>query len=115
MTYNKSMAETIFSKIINKEIPADIVLETEHCIAFKDINPVAPHHYLVIPKKAFTSLAEIDEANFAAMGTAIQELTKKLGIEDYRTIFNTGAKAGQTVFHIHAHVIAGRELDWPPG
>ena len=108
------MQDCIFCKIVNKEIPAEIVLETDTCIAFKDINPVAPIHYLVIPKKHFASLAELDKETAGDMTLAIQELTKKLGIEDFRTIFNTGAKAGQTVFHVHAHVIAGKELGWTP-
>ena len=109
------MSDTIFSKIVNKEIPAEIVLENEHCLAFKDINPVAEHHYLVITKKPFISLAELDAEHAAAMVLTLQELAKNLDIKDFRTVFNTGAKAGQTVFHVHAHFIAGRELGWPPG
>lgn len=109
------MDNCLFCKIVKKEIPADIVLETETCIAFKDINPVAPHHYLVIPKKHFESIAEIDQKSSSDLISGVQALALKLGLKDFRTIFNTGAKAGQSVFHIHAHVIAGRDLEWPPG
>lgn len=109
------MDDCLFCKIINKEIPAEIILETQDCIAFKDINPVAPHHYLVIPKRHFVSLAEIDSKGSADIISGVQALTLKLGLKDFRTIFNTGAKAGQSVFHVHAHVISGRELEWPPG
>jgi histidine triad (HIT) family protein len=109
------MDDCLFCKIAKKEIPAELVLETDTCVAFKDINPVAPHHYLVIPKKHFISLAEIDEESSVQVLSAIQSLTLKLGLKDFRTIFNTGAKSGQSVFHLHAHVIAGRELEWPPG
>lgn len=109
------MPDCIFCKIIKEEIPSELVLETEDCIAFKDINPAAPHHYLVIPKKHYQSILELDDETSSQITNAIQELSKKLGISDFRTVFNTGAKAGQTVFHIHAHFIAGRELNWPPG
>lgn len=107
--------DCIFCKIVNKEIPCELLLETESCIAFKDINPVAPHHYLVIPKAHIESLTALDADTSAAMIAALQKLAEKLGIKDFRTVFNTGAKAGQTVFHVHAHLIAGRDLEWPPG
>ena len=109
------MTDCIFCKIVNKEIPADIVYESENSIAFKDINPVAPIHFLVIPKKHFESLNEADQETLGVLLEDLKALAKQEGIEDYRTVFNTGAKAGQTVFHLHAHLIAARELDWPPG
>lgn len=105
----------LFCKIINKEIPAEFIYENENSLVFKDINPVAPTHLLVIPKKHFSSLKDLDSISSSQIIQCIQELTFKLGITDFRSVFNTGAKAGQSVFHVHAHVIAGRELDWPPG
>jgi histidine triad (HIT) family protein len=109
------MDNCLFCKIIKKEIAAEIVLDTQDCLAFKDINPVAPHHYLVIPKTHFASITEIDAKISAALIEAIQELAKNFELKDFRTVLNTGVKAGQTVFHVHAHVIAGRRLEWPPG
>ena len=109
------MDDCLFCKIINKEIPAELIHETSEIIVFKDINPVAPTHMLVIPKKHFNSIKDLDSKTSSQIIESIQELTSKLGVNDFRTVFNTGAKAGQSVFHVHAHVIAGRELDWPPG
>ena len=105
------MDNCLFCKIIKKEIAAEIVLDTQDCLAFKDINPVAPHHYLVIPKTHFASITEIDAKISAALIEAIQELAKNFELKDFRTVLNTGVKAGQTVFHVHAHVIAGRRLE----
>ncbi len=109
-------SECIFCKIANKEIKTDIIYEDDNVIAFNDLNPQAPVHFLVIPKKHYPSLNEIDsEEAFMKIFSAIPKITKKLGIKEYRTVINTGAQAGQTVFHIHVHVMAGREFTWPAG
>lgn len=111
------MAE-IFTKIINKEIPADIVYEDELCLAFKDINPQAPVHVLLIPKKKISSTQEIKNEDQQIMGhlmVKIPEIAKKLKLSSYRLVINTGENAGQTVFHIHIHILGGRKMIWPPG
>ncbi len=108
----------IFTKIINKEIPADIVYEDEHCLAFKDINPQAPVHILLIPKKEIPSAQEIKTEDQQLMGhlmVKIPEIAKKLKLSSYRLVVNTGEAAGQTVFHLHIHILGGRKLSWPPG
>ncbi len=108
----------VFTKIINKEIPADIVYEDEKCLAFKDINPQAPVHILLIPKKEIPSTQEIlleDQALMGHLMVKIPEIAKKVGLSDYRLVVNTGEGAGQTVFHLHIHIIGGRKLSWPPG
>ena len=109
---------TIFTKIINKEIPADIVYEDEHCLAFKDINPQAPVHILLIPKKEIRSAHFVKAEDQNLMGhlmVKVPEIAKKAGLSDYRLVANTGEGAGQTVFHLHIHILGGRELSWPPG
>ena len=99
-----------------QEIPSTFVYEDEYTVAFNDLNPQAPNHILVIPKKHFASLNELDDENImSALFKAVQNVTKKLGISEYRTVINTGESAGQTVFHIHIHILAGRPLKWPPG
>ena len=110
------MENCIFCKIANKEIPSKLLYEDEFTVAFNDLNPQAPNHILVIPKKPFASLNELDdEKQMSALLNAVKEVTKKLGIKEYRTVINTGETAGQTVFHIHIHILAGRPLLWPPG
>lgn len=110
------MADCIFCKIANKEIPSNLVFENENIVAFNDINPCAPVHILVIPKKHVESLNELEDKNLMAeLLLGVKEVTKKLGIKDYRTVINTGKGAGQEVFHIHLHIISGRPLKWPPG
>ncbi len=110
------MENCIFCKIANKEIPSNFVYEDEYTVAFNDLSPQAPTHILVIPKKHFSSLNEVDDENImSALFKAVQNVTKKLGIKEYRTVINTGEAAGQTVFHIHIHILAGRPLKWPPG
>ena len=109
---------TIFTKIINKEIPADIVYEDDKCLAFKDINAQAPVHVLLIPKKEISSSHEIQAEDQNLMGhlmVKIPEIAKKLGLSTYRLVVNTGEDAGQTVFHLHIHILGGRKLSWPPG
>ena len=111
---------TIFEKIIQREIPADIVYETEHVLAFRDINPQASTHVLVIPKKPISTVAEVDCSHEALMGklmVAAAEVARIEGVDKtgYRLVVNHGNDGGQTVFHLHMHVIGGRKLSWPPG
>ena len=111
---------TIFSKIINKEIHADILFENDKILAFRDISPQAPVHFLVIPKKEIRTLNDINEEDKSLIGELFmvaKEIAKKEGISEkgYRTIFNCNEHGGQTVYHIHLHVLGGRKLEWPPG
>lgn len=113
------MAETIFSKIINREIPADIVYEDDVSLAFRDINPQAPVHLLIIPKKAIATINDIEKEDRELVGHlywVASHLAKELDFADggYRTVMNCGENSGQTVFHIHLHVLAGKPLGWPP-
>jgi len=107
----------IFCKIANKEINSNLLLETEDYVAFNDINPQAPVHVLVIPKKHYSSLNDIDNPEFMGkLMLGAKEVAKKLNIDKgYRVVINTGSDAGQTVFHIHLHILGGRPLLWPPG
>jgi histidine triad (HIT) family protein len=109
--------DCLFCKIVADEIPAEIVHEDESVLAFPDIAPKAPTHLLLIPKKHFATVAELggDPAASAGLLAGLAAVVGKLGLESYRTVFNTGAAAGQSVFHVHAHVLAGRPLTWPPG
>ena len=113
------MSETIFQKIIDKELPADIVYEDDSCLAFKDINPVAPIHILVIPKKRIEKISDSNTEDKELLGhlfLVAGNIARDLGIEDaFRLVVNNGAGAQQTVFHLHVHLIAGREFNWPPG
>lgn len=113
------MSETLFSKIIDREIPADIVYEDEQCLAFRDINPQAPVHILVIPKKAIAMVSEAAEGDEALLGhllTTASRIAKQEGFgEAFRLVVNNGEDVGQTVFHLHVHILAGRSLTWPPG
>ncbi len=109
---------TIFGKILAGEIPADRVYEDDHCIAFRDVNPCAPTHLLVIPRKPLAQLDAMDEADEPLVGHLMRVATlvaKQEGIDDFRLVVNNGAGAGQSVFHLHLHVIGGRGLSWPPG
>lgn len=110
------MDNCIFCKIANKEIPSTLLYEDDFTVAFNDLNPQAPTHVLVIPKKHYASLNEVDdEIVMGALLNAVKQVTKKLGVTDYRTVINTGKAAGQEVFHIHLHVLSGRPFNWPPG
>lgn len=112
------MADSIFTRIINREIPAKIVFEDDWYIAIEDINPQAPVHLLVIPKRPIPTLNDLAETDAELVGRMFllaAGLMRKLGHSDYRTVFNCGEGAGQTVFHLHLHVLAGRPLTWPPG
>ena len=109
---------TIFSKIINRELPADIVYEDELCLAFKDIRPVAPVHLLVIPKEPIVKIGDVEAEHDALVGHLMRVcrvVAEDAGLSDFRVVTNSGAGAGQTVFHLHLHVIGGRGLKWPPG
>ena len=113
------MAETIFAKIIRREIPAQIEHEDEMCLAFHDVAPQAPTHILVIPKKPIPSLAGVTDADTPLLGHLMRiatEIAKKLNLVDgYRLVVNCGADGGQTVDHLHIHLLGGRPLRWPPG
>jgi len=113
------MSETIFTKIINREIPADIVYEDDLCLAFRDINPRAPVHLLVIPKKPLATLADVgtdDQEMLGHLLVVANIVAEKEGVGDaFRLVLNNGAGAGQEVFHLHLHVLAGRSFTWPPG
>ena len=111
---------TIFTKIINKEIPAEIVLETDDVLAFKDINPQAPVHVLVIPKKEIPRVENAEAVDQELMGElllAAKEVAELTGIKEsgFRLVINNGNDGGQEVEHLHIHVLGGRKLDWPPG
>ena len=110
---------TIFGKIIRREIPADIVYEDDLCLAFRDINPQAPTHVILIPKKEIARLVDADAGDQALLGhlvLAANKVARQLGVENaYRLVVNNGAGAGQSVFHLHLHILAGRPMRWPPG
>jgi histidine triad (HIT) family protein len=112
-------SDTIFSKIIRREIPADIVYEDELAIAFRDIHAQAPVHILVIPKKPIPKLADAQPEDQALLGhllLTVQRIAAQEGLtEGYRTVINTGIDGGQTVYHLHLHILGGRALTWPPG
>ena len=107
----------LFCRIVRGEIPAKIVREDEHTVAFRDIDPKAPTHILVIPREHVASLDEAnDPAQVGHLMLAAAEIARSEGITGgYRTVVNTGAGAGQTVFHLHLHLLGGRKLTWPPG
>ena len=108
----------IFCKIIKREIPSEIIYEDEDLIAFKDVDPKAPCHALVIPKKHIRSLNDTSEADQALLGKLLLKcaaIAKEQGLVSYRVVTNTGEIAGQSVFHIHFHILGGRQMTWPPG
>ena len=110
--------QCLFCRIVRREIPATLVAETDDCVAFRDINPQAPVHVLVIPRTHVASLNEATDPRLVGrLALVAAEIAQKEGIADsgYRTVINTNADAGQTVFHIHLHLLGGRHLDWPPG
>ncbi len=113
------MSETLFSKIIRREIPADIVYEDEHCLAFRDVNPQAPVHILVIPKKPIAMVSEAVDEDQSLLGHLLQtasKIAKQEGFGDaFRLVINNGEAVGQSVFHLHVHILAGRSFSWPPG
>jgi histidine triad (HIT) family protein len=113
------MSTTIFGKVISREIPATIVYEDEHCLAFRDIKPQAPTHVLLIPKKEIPRLVDAKDEDQALLGhlmLAAVKVAQQLGVGDaFRLVVNNGAEAGQSVFHLHLHILAGRHMTWPPG
>lgn len=113
------MADCLFCSIVAGDIPADIVLSNEHVVAFRDISPQAPVHVLVIPREHHENVGELATnapQTTAQLLQAAKEVAAAEGIGDaYRLVFNTGADAGQSVFHVHGHVLGGRDLNWPPG
>lgn len=114
------MGDTIFSKIIRREVPADIVFENERLLAFRDISPQAPVHILIIPKKPLTSIAQAAADDGALLGElllAAAEIARREGIDrsGYRVVTNIGGDGGQSVEHLHLHLLGGRGLRWPPG
>jgi len=114
------MTDTIFARIIRREIPADIVYEDDDVLAFRDLNPQAPVHVLFIPKRAIATLDDASPADAALLGKlllAAASYAREQGFagDGYRTVVNTNAHGGQTVFHIHVHLLAGRPMTWPPG
>lgn len=113
------MSKTIFKRIIDREIPAKVVYEDERCLAFEDVNPQAPVHILVIPKKEIPSLTDLSDDDAALVGHLLV-VVRKLAVErklgdGYRVVVNNGPHAGQTVPHLHFHLLGGRNFTWPPG
>ena len=114
------MPDTIFARIVAREIPADIVYEDDHCLAFRDVSPQAPVHVLVIPKKPLADVLEAGDGDTLLLGQLMQAAThvaRTLGIAEsgFRVVVNAGPDAGQSVDHLHLHVLGGRHLTWPPG
>lgn len=114
------MTDCLFCKMINGEIKPDVVLETNDVLAFRDINPQAPTHVLVVPKQHISTINDLQADHEALIGKlylAAQEVARKEGVSEsgYRTVMNCGEGAGQSVFHIHLHVLGGRKMKWPPG
>ena len=113
------MSDTVFSKIVRRELPADIVFETDRALAFRDLHPVAPVHVLVIPKDPVVNVGEALQTQEGLLGHLLwvaAEVARQEGVGDaFRVVTNSGAGAGQSVFHLHLHVIGGRPQSWPPG
>lgn len=112
------MSDCLFCKIASGDIPSRKVYEDELCYAFYDIDPQAPTHFLVIPKAHISSVSEVNGDNEAVVGhifSVIASLARELGLDSYRVVSNIGEQAGQSVFHLHFHVLSGRDMTWPPG
>jgi histidine triad (HIT) family protein len=113
-----TQADCLFCKIVAGDIPADVVAQDDAAVAFRDVNPQAPTHVLVVPRSHYADAAALaggEPATVAALVAMAHDVAHADGLDDYRLVFNTGPGAGQTVFHTHAHVIGGRALSWPPG
>merc|ERR1711934_1203221 len=110
---------TIFSKIIDKSIPADILFEDDKCLAFSDVSPQAPTHFLVIPKKIIPMISQADDSDEALLGHLLmvaKQVADKKGLDNgYRMVINNGKDGAQSVYHLHIHVMGGRQMNWPPG
>ena len=113
------MEPTLFEKIINRDIPAEIIFEDEQAIVIKDIAPQAPTHFLIIPKKPIKMISDASDDDGQILGHLLlvaKKVAKDLDLEEaFRLVINNGAKAGQSVFHLHVHLLAGRPMNWPPG
>ncbi len=112
------MTDCLFCKIVAGEIPATKVFEDDNILAFNDINPVSPHHILIIPKKHIATLSDSKDSDKELLGellVAARKIASELHIADYRVVINNGKDVGQTVFHIHLHLLSGRFFSWPPG
>lgn len=114
------MSDNLFTKIINREVPADIVYENDEVLAFRDINPQAPVHILVIPKTEVSTVNDLEDGHDALVGKlvrAARDLAEREGIAEngYRLVFNCNADGGQSVYHLHLHLLGGRQMNWPPG
>ncbi len=111
------MDDCLFCKIVAGGIPARVVAEGEQWLAFEDVDPKAPVHVLVVPRRHLADIGELgsDPSSAAAVVAGIAEVASRLELTAYRTVLNTGVGAGQSVFHVHAHVLSGRDLGWPPG
>ncbi len=110
--------KTIFTKIIEGEIPGDFVYRDEEVVAFKDINPSAPTHILIVPVKPVESVKSLEAGDLELAGKLLltaKKIAADLGLSDYRLVINNGSGAGQSVFHLHVHLLAGRPFSWPPG
>jgi histidine triad (HIT) family protein len=106
----------IFCKIASGKLNTELLFEDDRVVAFNDVNPQAPHHVLIIPRSHFESIKPIDDENLIGhMFSAAKQTADKLGLSDYRLVINTGPKAGQSVFHLHLHLLGGRPMTWPPG
>lgn len=107
---------TLFERIISREIPGDIVYEDEHVVAFRDIAPVAPTHIILVPRTPYPGVAAVpEEGDHTHLLSAARKVAEEQGLTSYRLVINQGEDAGQTVDHLHVHLIGGRELSWPPG
>ncbi len=118
MTVPERPADCLFCKVVAGEVPAEIVHATDSAVAFRDINPQAPMHVLVVPSSHYANAAELahgEPSCAAELLTVAAAVAEKEGVTDYRLVFNTGAGAGQVVFHTHLHVLGGRPMGWPPG
>ena len=110
--------DCLFCKIVAGDVPADVVLTTDRAVAFRDVNPQAPTHVLVVPRDHHANAAETAAADAAGAGHLLEvaaQVADAEGVDDYRLVFNTGAGAGPSVFHTHLHVLGGRAMTWPPG
>ena len=109
--------DCLFCKIVAGDVPSTEVYADAHTYAFADLNPQAPTHVLLVPRQHFSNIGELgrDEAAAAGYLAGLSGLVERLGLDQYRTVFNTGAEVGQSVFHVHGHVLAGRPMGWPPG
>ena len=113
------MSKTLFEKIIDREIPGEIIYEDDHCVALRDINPQAPMHVLVVPRKVIPKVSDASDGDSGLLGHLMvkaAEVARREGYgEQFRLVVNNGEEVGQSVFHVHVHVLAGRSFGWPPG